>query len=48
MGQMSGIPSSIVEIMEGFVMIFVILSYFVRTALATRRAKRALKRSLAA
>ena len=48
MGQMSGIPSSIVEIMEGFVMIFVILSYFVRAALATRRAKRALKRSLAA
>jgi simple sugar transport system permease protein len=48
MGQMSGIPASLVEIMEGFVMIFVILSYFVRAALATRRAKRALQRSLAA
>jgi len=48
MGQMSGIPASIVEIMEGFVMLFVILSYFVRGALATRRAKRALQRSLAA
>lgn len=46
MGQLSGIPASIVEIMEGFVMIFVILSYFVRGALATRRAKRALQRSL--
>ena len=48
MGGMSGIPTSIVEIMEGFVMIFVILSYFVRGALATRRAKRALQRSMAA
>jgi simple sugar transport system permease protein len=39
MGQLSGIPASIIELMEGFVMIFVILSYFVREALATRRAK---------
>jgi simple sugar transport system permease protein len=47
MGQMSGIPASIIEIMEGFVMIFVILSHFVRRRLATRRAKRAIQRSLA-
>ena len=44
MGQLSGIPASIVELMEGFVMIFVILSYFVREALATARAKRELLR----
>jgi general nucleoside transport system permease protein len=42
MGQLSGIPASIIELMEGFVMIFVILSYFVRESLATRRAKREL------
>lgn len=42
MGQMSGIPSSIIELMQGFVMVFVILSYFVRTALETRRSKRKL------
>jgi len=47
MGQMSGIPASIIEIMEGFVMIFVILSYFVRNYLETRRAKSALQKSLA-
>ena len=47
MGQRSGIPASIIEIMEGFVMIFVILSYFVRNRLETRRAKRALQRSMA-
>lgn len=47
MGQMSGIPASIIEIMEGFVMIFVILSYFVRNFLETRRAKSALQKSLA-
>jgi ABC-type uncharacterized transport system permease subunit len=44
MGQVSGIPSSIIEIMEGFVMLFVILSFFVRNGLETRRAKRALRR----
>lgn len=42
MGQMSGIPSSIIELMQGFVMVFVILSYFVRSELETRRAKRRL------
>ncbi len=47
MGQMSGIPSSIIGIMEGFVMIFVILSYFVRGWLETRRAKRDLRRKQA-
>jgi len=48
MGQTSGIPASIIEIMEGFVMIFVILSYFIRSGLETRRAKRELRRAQAA
>jgi simple sugar transport system permease protein len=47
MGQLSGIPASIVELMEGFVMIFVILSYFVRAGLETRRAKRELLKKAA-
>jgi general nucleoside transport system permease protein len=46
MGQMSGIPASIVEIMEGFVMIFVILSYFVRSWLEVRREKGELQKRL--
>ena len=46
MGQMSGIPASIVEIMEGFVMIFVILSYFVRSGLESRREKAELQKRL--
>jgi len=40
MGQVSGIPSSIIDLMQGFVMIFVILSYFVREGLENRREKR--------
>lgn len=44
MGQMSGIPSSIIELMQGFVMIFVILSYYVRSALEVRREKRKLRK----
>ncbi len=48
MGQTSGIPASIIEIMEGFVMIFVILSFFIRSGLETRRAKRDLRRAQAA
>jgi simple sugar transport system permease protein len=43
MGQRSGIPASIIDIMEGFVMVFVILSSFVRSGLETRRAKRMLR-----
>ncbi len=43
MGQRSGIPASIIDIMEGFVMVFVILSSFVRSGLETRRAKRILR-----
>jgi ABC-type uncharacterized transport system permease subunit len=39
MGQLSGIPSSIIDLMLGFVMIFVILSYFVRQVLEVRREK---------
>jgi simple sugar transport system permease protein len=40
MGQISGIPSSIIDLMQGFVMVFVILSYFVRTMMEQRREKR--------
>ncbi len=47
MGQRSGIPASIIGIMEGFVMVFVILSFFVRGGLETRRAKRELRRKQA-
>ena len=47
MGQMSGIPASIIEIMEGFVMVFVILSHFVRNSVEIRRATLALQRSMA-
>ncbi|OQY32124.1 MAG: ABC transporter permease [Spirochaetaceae bacterium 4572_59] len=37
LGQTSGIPSSIIELMEGFVMIFVILSYYFRRKIELRR-----------
>lgn len=37
LGQTSGIPSSIIDLMEGFVMLFVILSYFVRRKLELHR-----------
>jgi simple sugar transport system permease protein len=40
MGQTSGIPSSIIDLMQGFVMVFVILSYFVRNKLEMNREKR--------
>jgi simple sugar transport system permease protein len=43
MGQISGIPSSIIDLMQGFVMVFVILSYFVRNKLETGREKRLLQ-----
>ena len=48
MGQLSGIPSSIIDLMLGFVMIFVILSYFVREVLETRREKASLKKAVSA
>jgi simple sugar transport system permease protein len=44
MGQTSGIPSSIVDLMQGFVMVFVILSFFVRTKLELRREKRLIRK----
>jgi simple sugar transport system permease protein len=44
MGQTSGIPSSVIDLMQGFVMVFVILSYFVRAKLETKRAKRQIQR----
>lgn len=46
MGQMSGIPSSIIELMQGFVMVFVILAYFVRTWLNNNREKRKLQKAV--
>lgn len=48
MGQLSGIPSSIIELMLGFVMVFVILSYFVREKLEDRREKARLKKAVSA
>jgi len=49
MGRMPGvnIPSSIIELMQGFVMIFVIISYFVRFYLENRREKRKIKKVVA-
>jgi simple sugar transport system permease protein len=46
MGQLSGIPSSIIDLMLGFVMVFVILSYFVREILEDRREKARLKKAV--
>lgn len=46
MGQLSGIPSSIIDLMLGFVMVFVILSYFVRQVLEVRREKAKLKKAV--
>ncbi len=46
MGQLAGIPSSIIELMLGFVMIFVILSYFVRERMEDRREKARLKKAV--
>jgi simple sugar transport system permease protein len=46
MGQMSGIPSSIIELMQGFVMVFVILAYFVRSWLENNREKRNLQKAV--
>lgn len=45
MGQLSGIPSSINELMLGFVMVFVILAYYVREKLEDRREKARLKKA---
>lgn len=48
MGQMSGIPSSIVNLMQGIVMVFVILAYFVRSKIENRREKRRMQRTVEA
>lgn len=48
MGQMAGIPSSVVWLMQGFVMIFVIMAYFVRARLEIGREKRRLRKAVAA
>ena len=40
MGQLSGVPSSIINLMEGFVMVFVIISYFVRKRWELNREKK--------
>ena len=42
--QTSGVPSSIIGIMEGFVMLFVILSYALQVSLATARSKAELRK----
>jgi len=49
MGRMPGvsIPSSITDLMQGFVMIFVIASYFLRDHWQNRREKRSLQRGAA-
>ncbi|AET70815.1 ABC-type uncharacterized transport system, permease component [Desulfosporosinus orientis DSM 765] len=46
MGQMSGIPSSIIELMQGFVMVFVIIAYFIRARLENSREKRKLQKAV--
>ena len=46
LGQTSGIPSSIIQLMEGFVMLFVILSYYVRRKLELHREILRLKREV--
>ena len=46
MGQLSGIPSSIIDLMLGFVMVFVILSYYVREVLEDHREKARLKKAV--
>jgi ABC-type uncharacterized transport system permease subunit len=43
LGQISGIPSSIIEIMEGFVMLFVLLSFYLRRRIEIRREIKKLK-----
>lgn len=42
MGQLSGVPSSIIDLMEGFVMVFVIISYFIRNKWEINREKKLL------
>ncbi len=46
MGQLSGVPSSIINLMEGFVMVFVIISYFVRKRWEQNREKKLLKEGI--
>jgi len=44
MGQTTGVPSSIIDLMQGFVMVLVILSYFVRTRLEIGREKQLIQK----
>ena len=46
MGQMSGVPSSIIDLMEGFVMVFVIISFFIRNKWEINREKKLLKQGI--
>ncbi|MBE6905241.1 MAG: ABC transporter permease [Ruminococcaceae bacterium] len=48
MGRMPGVnvPSSIIDLMQGFVMTFVIISYFARTYLDRQRKKRELQKAV--
>lgn len=49
MGRMPGIniPSSIIDLMQGLVMVFVIMSYFVRAYMENRREKRKMQKEVA-
>ncbi len=48
MGRMPGVnvPASVVDLMQGFVMLFVIISYFYRSYLENRREKRKLQKGV--
>ena len=48
MGRMPGVnvPSSLIDLMQGFVMLFVIISYFFRTYLENRREKLKLQKGV--
>lgn len=48
MGQMAGIPSSVIWLMQGFVMVFVIMAHFLRSRLEIRREKRRLRKAVEA
>jgi simple sugar transport system permease protein len=46
LGQVSNVPASIIDLMEGFVMIFVLISYFVRHKISLSRTKRLLGKAV--
>lgn len=46
LGQVTNIPPSIIPLMEGYVMIFVLVAYFVRMKVESRREKRRLQKAV--